>query len=676
MRARLGTAACVAAACATLAGDAPPSFVPQQPTFRAGAHYVRVDVYATLDGEPVRDFAPEDVELLEDGVPQAIDTFEHVSVPPAGPQETRIEPSTVAESRQMAGEARARVFVVFLDTYHTHIEGSARMRLPLVRFLERLLGQDDLVALMTPEMAAGDVTFGRKTAVMSSLMQDAWAWGRRGRTAADNDATEDLYQACYPAAGDSAGLATEMKERRREQLTLDALEDLVAHLGGLREERKAVLTVTEGWRLFADDRGLARVGGSQGAPGRPRIFSGRGQVTTGRDPGTGVDMSKCEADRVGLAAMNNTRRLRDIAEAANRANVSFYPVYPRGLSASDAPIESDRLPSADRAVLAARLDSLRTLAENSDGLAVLNTNDVDEGLRRIVADASSYYLLGYHSTNTKLDGRFRSITVRIRRPGVQVRARRGYRGLTAEEVLAAAEGEKRPAAPVAAPASVAVAPRALLRVRTSAWRPVADGAAAVWVVGELDNAIRKDPAWSNGGRAEIVVVAATGVDVASATLDVAERAFSVRLPGSGLTPGEYAVRVRVHPTGSAGLPVTDAGRLIVAETALPLGDPVLWRRGPSTGRRYVVTADQRFQRNERIRVEIPTGAAGAASARMLDRRRRPMQVPVEVTERPDASGEFRWIVADAALAPLAAGEYAIEVTSGDHSQIAAFRVVP
>jgi predicted dienelactone hydrolase len=66
-------------------------------------------------------------------------------------QEARREPNTVEQSRQMAAEGRARVFVIFLDTYHTTIEGSSNMRLPLIKFLDRLLGPDDMVALMTPE---------------------------------------------------------------------------------------------------------------------------------------------------------------------------------------------------------------------------------------------------------------------------------------------------------------------------------------------------------------------------------------------------------------------------------------------------------------------------------------------------------------------------------------------
>lgn len=654
----------------------------QQPTFRGGANYVRVDMYATAAGQPVTDLRLEEIEVLEDGAAQKIDTFEHVQVRPAGPQETRIEPNGLAQSRQMAAEARARVFVIFLDTYHTQIEGSANMRLPLVRFLDRVLGQDDLVAVMTPEMGATDITFGRKTTVISNIMQEQWTWGRRGRVAGDNDPKEELYLACFPDIGDTRGIAAELKDRRREQMTLDALEDLVVHLRGVREERKAVLTVTEGWRLFTENRDLARVTREHDVPGRAGIFTGRGRVTTDSGAATGLDRSECDADRLSLSMMDNSRRVRDLTDQANRANVSFYPVYPRGLAAFDAPIGPDRPPSVaeDRANLFGRQNNLRELAENTDGLAVVNTNDIDGALRRIVADLSSYYLLGYYSTNAKLDGRFRNITVRVRRPGVQVRARRGYRGLTAEDLVTAAEGEKKAAETAAAPLSVVVNPRAPFRIRTSGWAAGADGTnSAVWVVGELDAVLRKELTWTAGAIADVVVLRADGSEVTTATTEVAstQGAFAIRVPAEGgVGPGEYAVRVRVRPNANPGLPVGDTVRVIVPETSSLLGEPLMWRRGPSTGPRHLVTADPRFQRNERVRLELPTAAAGSASARMLDRMGKPMQIPVQVSERPDASGMFRWIVVDVTLAPLASGDYAIEVTLGDARQVGAFKVVP
>ena len=386
-----------------------------------------------------------------------------------------------------------------------------------------------------------------------------------------------------------------------------------------------------------------------------------------------------------LALLNHDRRLRDIEDAANRGNVSFYPVYAQGLTAFDAPIGPERPPppAVDSANLSTRQNGLRELATNTDGIAVVNTNDIEGALRRIAADLSSYYLLGYYSTNTKLDGRFRNISVKVKRPGVQVRARRGYRGLTADDLLAVASGGSPTAVAVTTPPSVSVAvnPRAPFRIRTSGWTSGDAGSttAAAWIVGELDYATRKDLAWTAGAKAEVTVVGANGMEVTSATIDIpaTDGAFAMRVPAEGgIPPGEYAVRVRVRPNGDSGLPVADTARLIIAEQPSALGEPVMWRRGPSTGPRYAMTADPRFTRSERVRFEMATTTTGAAAARMLDRTGKPMQIPVQVTERADPSGAFRWIIADATLAPLAAGDYAIEVTLADGRQTAGFKVVP
>ncbi len=108
----------------------------------------------------------------------------------------------------------------------------------------------------------------------------------------------------------------------------------------------------------------------------------------------------------------------------------------RGLSASDTPIGfgRERSPADEIQRVRRRVEGLRTLAVDTDGIAVIDTNDIDTGLKRIVADMSSYYLVGYYTKNAKLDGRFRKITVRVKRPGVNVRARRGYKAATAAEL--------------------------------------------------------------------------------------------------------------------------------------------------------------------------------------------------------------------------------------------------
>ena len=654
-----------------------------QPTFRTGANYVRVDMYATVDGKSVDDLTAEEVDVLEDGVPQKLEAFEHVQVRPAGPQEARREPNTIEESRQAAAEARARVFVIFLDTYHTTIEGSANMRLPLIKLLDRLLGPDDLVALMTPEMGASEITLARKTTVISNIMQTQWMWGRRGRIA-DNDPKEDLYESCYGSANNTA---KEMKARRREKLTLDALSDLMVHLGGLREERKALVVVTEGWQLFRANPNLTA--GDDSTRVRPEDVLRRTPRPQPADRGTSTgstnDRVECEGDRTALAAMDHTQRLREISDEANRGNVTFYPIYARGLAVFDAPIGPDKPPPVieDTANLRAKQDSLRFLADNTDGTAVVNTNNIDAALQRIVSDLSSYYLFGYYSTNTKLDGRFRNITVRVKRDGVKVRARRGYRGRTADELISGTAGASASSPPGAVTAALTPVAgfnaRSQFRIRTSSWaRPDTERPGAFWVVGELDYRTRRELAWTATAKADVVVLASDGSQVMSRTIDIRteDGPFGFEVPDSGgLPPGEYAVRVKLTSVADSGQTLTDTARVVLSQ-GTTLGEAVMWRRGPTTGLQHRRTADPRFQRSDRIRLEHPTSQPGSATARILDRNGHPLSVPAQVGERQDASGAFRWIVIDAGLAPFAPGDYAIEVTQGSAKQVTGFRIVP
>jgi VWFA-related protein len=641
------------------------SLLAQQPTFRTGVNYVRVDMYASRDGKPVEDLAEDEVEILEDRVLQKIEAFEHVTVRTLNPEAARIEPNTVADSRRMAGDPRARVFVIFLDTFHTQVEGSANMRQPLLNFLTRILGPDDMVAVMTPEMSATGIAFGRKTTVLSNMFEQNTFWGRRARLA-DDDAQEDLYAACY---GPGSPIAVEMKARRREKLTLDALEDLMIHLAGIREERKAILTVSEGWRLFTRSPQLEA--------GDPNVRVTPGDVL-GRPPfprpsdATQVQGSprvQCEADRLALAAIDHPQRLTQLTQLANRGNVTFYPVYARGLVAFDSPIGPDPPPTLaqDAANLRARQTSLRALADDTDGTAIINTNNIDGMLRRVVDDLSSYYLLGYNATNTKLDGRFRSITVRIKRPGVTVRARKGYRSLTAAEVARGTTVSTSTAAAAANTVAAALTPvvsfnaRAQLRIRAASWsRPAVAGSSegTMLIVGELDAQTRKLPAWATGVQADVAVIAADGRQVGSQRVELRpnEGAFSVEVSESGGMPaGDYTVRVRLRSPVQGELGLSDTTRAVLKEGAT-LGDAIVWRRGPTTGPQYQRTADPRFQRTDRIRLELATSAPEPVTARLVDRNGTAMAVQPQVSERPDATAPFKWCARRSESGPVRRSE--------------------
>ena len=72
-------------------------------------------------------------------------------------------------------------------------------------------------------------------------------------------------------------------------------------------------------------------------------------------------------------------------------------------------------------------DTLRILADETDGRAIIDQNDLGKGLKQVVRDTSVYYLLGYNSSKAPQDGKFHEIKVKVKRPGAIVRARRGSR---------------------------------------------------------------------------------------------------------------------------------------------------------------------------------------------------------------------------------------------------------
>jgi hypothetical protein len=120
-----------------------------RPTFRTEANYIRVDVYATTrDGVLVTDLRREDFELLEDSTPQTIDQFSPIEIRTGIVAPTRSDPRTPEDGRQAATEPRARVFVLFLDALHVDGIASQRIATPLTDAIRRLIGPDDLIAIV------------------------------------------------------------------------------------------------------------------------------------------------------------------------------------------------------------------------------------------------------------------------------------------------------------------------------------------------------------------------------------------------------------------------------------------------------------------------------------------------------------------------------------------------
>ncbi len=669
----------------------------QEPRFRGGANLVRLDVYASVDGVALTDLTADDFEVFEDNAPQTVSSFEFVQARGPAPAAARVESNAVAEMRSRAAQPDARAFVLFLDTLHVQVEGSYQAVNPVSTLLDRVIGADDLIGVMTPEMAARNMTFSPRTGPVGDLLRANWTWGERGAVNPTDPRENDL-RLCYPDASGSAGLAKAIIERRREQKVLRALEDLVSHLEGLRDERTFVMLLSEGWTLPRADERLA-------APVTDRSGQPTGQVPGGPDPvgvtsagrlGTaaagGSLVQSCERERSLIALSDLDMEFQQLMQRANRANVSFYPIDPRGLVVFDDPIGPARpAPMAlDRDRLTARQNALRRVADETDGVVVLNTA-IDKALPRIMTDIGSYYLLGYVSTNTKLDGRYRRLTVRVKRPGVTVRARPGYLAPSASD-MAAAQAPSTTGAGRASLPSASVTD-ALSRLPVSR-RPLAIHLAAsgapgrVAVTVELDRVTAALPDWANGGRLAVAVEPAdrgTGARAhVTSMLAAGSRVGTVRLPegdGGPLTPGRYQVRVEALAEGARTPVVVSTIVDVPAGTAL-LGSALLaTRRGPGTGRVFEPTADPRFRRTERLQAEVARiDAAAVVTGRLLNRAGQVMQVPVAISERPAADTLPAAVVAEIALAPLAAGEYVLELiaTSGDRSESRTYpiRMVP
>ena len=138
---------------------------------------------------------------------------------------------------------------------HVTVHGTWTIREPLIRLLGEILGADDLVGVMTPGMAPTDVVLARRTDVLAGGLRDRWPWGERG-TIETND-REKQYAECYARL--APDVVEEMTARRRERATLEALDELARFLRDLRDERKAILTVTEGWLLYRPNQDLMRL---------------------------------------------------------------------------------------------------------------------------------------------------------------------------------------------------------------------------------------------------------------------------------------------------------------------------------------------------------------------------------------------------------------------------------
>jgi VWFA-related protein len=440
-------------------------------------------------------------------------------------------------------------------------------------------------------------------------------------------------------------LADVLIDRAREEQTIDHLEDLVQYLGHLREGRTSIVLFTEGWRLFNDD-------------GKLTGYTGR------RSP-------QCDQYLVRYANMNLQSRFREILNLANRANVTFYPVNPAGLAAFDVPISSRQMGtgSIGESPMAQGLNNVRDrashmqeLASNTDGIAVVNTNDLKSGLQRVTDQLKSYYLLGYYSTNRKFDGKARRISVKVKQPGIDVKARRGYTAPTEAERMARSSAATAPTV-TAGPSPIELALGTLARIRPSSELFIdatlgAGPNGRLTVVAEVGSAQLARGVLAKGGTLEVTLTGPGGAALGTTQLALAAAArggVAVMDVPAGTNTVTVAAKLRDPNV------VFDARMDVTRDSGAVFGAPLVYRATPSSRSPLLPVAGFEFRRTERVHIDWPlTRPLDRREARLLGRNGQPMAVTITLSER-EAEGRL-FLGLDTILGALAPGDYVIEIT--------------
>ncbi len=402
----------------TAGQNPPPAPQNQQPTFKLRVDYVEVDVVVTdRQGNVVRNLKKEDFQVLEDGKSQTISAFTMVDIPIERADRplfasAPIEPDVKTNERPFDG----RVYVMVIDDLHTRFGRSVRVKAAAKQFIERRLGANDLMAVV--HTAGRDDANQEFTSNKKLLLAAVDKTQGRGLDSATANRTNEYNRTRdFRQAGDPLNDPEDAERAFHARTTLDTLRNVAEWFASVRGRRKSILFVSEGINYDITD-----------------IIPGSGSNHLGAS--TVIDAT------------------RDAIAAATRSNVSIYGIDPRGLTdLGDESIEIQAYPddttlgvsgTSLQNELRLSQDSLRTLSEETGGFAVVNKNDFASAFDRIVSDNSSYYVLAYYPPDPR-PGRQHRIQVRLTRPGLTVRARKGY--VTPKKVEASTTAAKGPTAP-------------------------------------------------------------------------------------------------------------------------------------------------------------------------------------------------------------------------------------
>jgi VWFA-related protein len=643
----------------------------QQPptTIRRGINYVSVDVIVTdKDGKPVMDLTQDDFSVAEDGKPQKVDTFQIIkldaleSMENGPPRPIRDE---LDEERE-AARPDVRLFLILLDDYHVTRGNDLSVKKPLIEFVQNQLAPADMVALMYPLTPITDLRFSRnREDTIAAINQfEGRKFDYRPR-----NMFEEKY-ANYPA---------QTVERIRNQITMDALKGAAMKMGALREGRKSVIFISEGFTGILPAQMSDPVASM---PGYNNPYS-RG----------GANAPVATAREQMISDSDMIFDMQQVFAAMARMNTSIYSVDPRGLAVFEYGIEKGVTITQDATSLRQTQDTLQVMAANTDGRAIINRNDLATGMKQIIRDSSAYYLLGYSSAQAPTDGKFHTIKVNIKRKGVEVRARKGYWAYTVDDVARAN-----------APRKEDTVPSAVSTALNDLATPTRDRSAHFWIGtargenGKSHVTFSWEPAPDVPGqrsedppaRIALTVIAPDGrqvyrgrvpEDLATPGAPVKGGSVSFDVP-----PGQLQLKMTVE--GLRGQVIDTVGRDITVpdftSVTMSFGTPRVYRvrtipelNAIKAKPDAVPTTEREFSRSDRLYIRAdayaPGGIMPPVTARLLNRMGQAMS-DLKVQQAPGRPAEI-----EMALSSLAAGEYVVELNArsegGSSAQeLIAFRV--
>jgi len=359
------------------------------PTFRTAVNLVTSDVIVrNRRGQFQADIAKEDFEVLEDGVPQSLTSFTLVH----GGRVFQTQTATVAPVREgimlppsrPVNDAAGRIIIFVIDDLHLEFRDTHRIRRLFRDMAKELIHEGDLFGIVSTGTSsiAIDLTYDR------GRMEEA----ANKITGGGLKPSEIIQQ--------SATGETPQEVMHRANVAFETVYDMLNNLQQTQNRRKAVVLISNGYDFdpFAGSR----------AGTADSVFLNNQNI----DPTDPSNRMFNQGQQFNDAELS--MRLAELTRQANRANATFYTFDPRGLVAGgdiDEPVD----PVEWETHLRKSQDSLRVLAELTGGIAVVNTNDHTKALRRIDAETSDYYVLGYYSTNPDPTQRRRQIEIRLKK---------------------------------------------------------------------------------------------------------------------------------------------------------------------------------------------------------------------------------------------------------------------